>query len=222
MPMVDLEAVFERLSAFPILVFEQGDVVLAEGSATGRLLFLIQGAVDVVKDQWQIAHVVEPGAVFGDMAALRGQPHSADVIAVQPSSFFVDRQRRDVSAERASDRALRGGDPVGPARCRQPPPDRRQAPARRHRPAGQHVQRRARPHRQRPARPRLTRRARGAGAAAPAGVGPIRRLVLARASRRRAGRGAFPGSATRRPSREVLRKPRAYRIRQGRLPAACS
>ena len=89
MPMVDLEAVFERLSAFPILVFEQGDMVLAEGSATGRLLFLIQGAVDVVKDQWQIARVVEPGAVFGDMAALRGQPHSANVIAVQPSSFFV-------------------------------------------------------------------------------------------------------------------------------------
>jgi CRP/FNR family transcriptional regulator, cyclic AMP receptor protein len=89
MPMVDLEAVFERLSAFPILVFEQGDVVLAEGSTTGRLLFLIQGAVNVVKDQWQIAHVVEPGAVFGDMAALRGQPHSADVIAAQPSSFFV-------------------------------------------------------------------------------------------------------------------------------------
>jgi CRP-like cAMP-binding protein len=27
--------------------------------------------------------------VFGDMAALRGQPHSANVIAVQPSSFFV-------------------------------------------------------------------------------------------------------------------------------------
>jgi CRP/FNR family transcriptional regulator, cyclic AMP receptor protein len=89
MPMVDLEAVFERLSAFPILAFEPGDVVLAEGSTTGRLLFLIQGAVDVVKDQWQIAHVVEPGAVFGDMAALRGQPHSADVIAAQPSSFFV-------------------------------------------------------------------------------------------------------------------------------------
>ena len=89
MPMVDLETVFERLSAFPIIVFEQDDVVLAEGSRTGRLLFLIQGAVDVVKEEWRIARVVEPGAVFGDMAALRGQPHSADVIAVQPSSFFV-------------------------------------------------------------------------------------------------------------------------------------
>jgi Cyclic nucleotide-binding domain len=156
MPMVDLEAVFERLSAFPILVFEQGDMVLAEGSATGRLLFLIQGAVDVVKDQWQIARVVEPGAVFGDMAALRGQPHSANVIAVQPSSFFRHRPCRDLPQDRAPDRALRGGDPVWPAGCRQPPPDRCPAPAHREWSAGHHVQRRARPHRQRPARPRLT------------------------------------------------------------------
>jgi CRP-like cAMP-binding protein len=89
MPMVDLEAVFERLSAFPIVTFEKGDLVLAEGTRTDRLLFMIQGAVDVVKDEWRITGVTEPGAVFGDMAALRGRPHSADVVAVQPSSFFV-------------------------------------------------------------------------------------------------------------------------------------
>ena len=35
MPMVDLEAVFERLSAFPILVFEQGDVVLGGAARPG-------------------------------------------------------------------------------------------------------------------------------------------------------------------------------------------
>ena len=178
MPMVDLEAVFERLSAFPILVFEQGDVVLAEGSTTGRLLFLIQGAVDVVKDQWQIAHVVEPGAVFGDMAALRGQPHSADVIAAQPSSFFVIDNAATFLKNEPLIALYVAVIQSAPARCREPPPDRRQAPARRHRPAGQHVQRRARPHRQRPARPRLTG-ARGADAAAPAGVGHIRRLLLA-------------------------------------------
>lgn len=89
MPIVDLEVVFERLSAFPIRTFEKGDIVLADGSTTGQLLFLIQGAVDVVKAEWHIARVTEPGAVFGDMAALRGQPHAADVLAVEPSSFFV-------------------------------------------------------------------------------------------------------------------------------------
>jgi CRP/FNR family cyclic AMP-dependent transcriptional regulator len=81
MSMVDLEWLFERLSGLPIRTFETGEVVLAEGTKTGRLLFLIQGAVEVSKDGWHIARVDKPGAVFGEMAALRDQPHSADVVA---------------------------------------------------------------------------------------------------------------------------------------------
>lgn len=89
MSMVDLESVFERLSAFPIRTFDEGQLLLAEGSWTGQLLFLLQGAVDVVKDGWHIARVDKPGAVFGDMAVLRDQPHSADVVTSQRSSFFI-------------------------------------------------------------------------------------------------------------------------------------
>ena len=89
MAMVDLKPVLERLAGFPMLTFEAGDVVLSEGSVTGRLLFLIHGVVDVVKDDWVIARVSEMGAVFGDMAVLQGRPHSANVLAVQPSSFYV-------------------------------------------------------------------------------------------------------------------------------------
>jgi CRP-like cAMP-binding protein len=89
MPIVDSDSVFERLCCFPTLTFEEGDAVLTEGETTGRLLFLIQGAVDVVVDGWHVARVAEPGAVFGDMAALRGRPHSASVLAVRTSTFFV-------------------------------------------------------------------------------------------------------------------------------------
>jgi signal-transduction protein with cAMP-binding, CBS, and nucleotidyltransferase domain len=89
MAIVELKPVRERLSGFPILTFEVGDVVLSEGSVSGRLLFLIHGVVDVVKDDWAIARVSEMGAVFGDMAVLQGRPHSADILAVQPSSFYV-------------------------------------------------------------------------------------------------------------------------------------
>jgi CRP/FNR family transcriptional regulator, cyclic AMP receptor protein len=89
MPMVDLESVFERLSGFPIRIFEEGELVLPQGGRTGQLLFLLQGAVDVVKDGWHIARIAKPGAVFGDMAVLRDQPHSADVVAIERSSLFV-------------------------------------------------------------------------------------------------------------------------------------
>jgi CRP-like cAMP-binding protein len=89
MPMVDLESVFDRLSGSPIRIFREGERVLAEGDRTGQLLFLVQGAVDVVKDGWHIASITKSGAVFGDMALLRGKPHSADVVAVARSSLYV-------------------------------------------------------------------------------------------------------------------------------------
>ena len=89
MSMVDLESVFERLSGFPIRIFEEGELVLPQGGRTGQLLFLLQGAIDVVKDGWHIARIAKPGAVFGDMAVLRDQPHSADVVAIERSSLFV-------------------------------------------------------------------------------------------------------------------------------------
>ena len=63
--------------------------MLSEGSRTGRLLFLIHGVVEVVKGDWVVARVSEMGAVFGEMAVLQGRPHTASVLAVQPSSFYV-------------------------------------------------------------------------------------------------------------------------------------
>jgi CRP/FNR family cyclic AMP-dependent transcriptional regulator len=81
--------ILEKLSGFPIRIFERGDVVLAQGSATGRLLFLKQGAVDVVMEEVFLTRIMEPGAVFGDVALLLDQAHTADVLAVQQSSFYV-------------------------------------------------------------------------------------------------------------------------------------
>ena len=66
-----------------------GDTVLAAASTTGRLLILKEGAVEVVKDGVEIAKVAEPGAVFGELSVLLGQPHTADVRALEPSQFHV-------------------------------------------------------------------------------------------------------------------------------------
>lgn len=86
---MELREVLEKASRFPIRDFERGEVVLAAGSATGQLLFLSHGAVDIVMEDVFIARVTEPGSVFGDMAYLLDQPHTAQVVAVQPSSCHV-------------------------------------------------------------------------------------------------------------------------------------
>jgi CRP-like cAMP-binding protein len=89
MPIMEAQDVLARLDGFPLRVFEPGDVVLSEGSTSGRLLFLKSGAVDVVMDEIDLTRVDQPGAVFGEIGLLLGTGHTANVLAVQSSSFFV-------------------------------------------------------------------------------------------------------------------------------------
>jgi CRP-like cAMP-binding protein len=89
MQVMEPQEVLAKLADYPLRVFEEGDVVLSEGSRTDRLLFLKHGAVDIMVDDVEVVRADEPGAVFGDVALLLDQPHKADVRAVQPSSFFL-------------------------------------------------------------------------------------------------------------------------------------
>ena len=69
--------------------FSAGEIVLGEGTRTGQLFFLVEGAVEVLKDGVTVARASEPGAIFGDLAALLGGDHTATVRALEPSSFRV-------------------------------------------------------------------------------------------------------------------------------------
>ncbi len=90
-----------KLAALPLASYGPGETVFAEGTNTGRLLILKSGAVCVVKGGTEIAQVAEPGAVFGELSALLGQPHGADVRTLEASEFHV-----------ADAAALLGQDPV--------------------------------------------------------------------------------------------------------------
>lgn len=79
----------ERLAALPVETFAAGQTVLATGRTTGRLYVMIEGAVEVTKNGIRIAEAREPGALFGELALLLGQPHTADVRALQPSRFYI-------------------------------------------------------------------------------------------------------------------------------------
>jgi CRP/FNR family cyclic AMP-dependent transcriptional regulator len=83
------EAWRESLAALPRATYGAGETVLQEGTKTGRLLILKKGVVAVVKGGVEIAKVAEPGAVFGELSALLGAPHGADVRALEPSEFHV-------------------------------------------------------------------------------------------------------------------------------------
>ena len=90
MPLVpDVAAFQKKLAGLSIVKFQAGENVLTAGSATGRLLVLRSGTVEVIKDGVQIASVNAPGSVFGEQAVLLDRPHTADVRTLEQSEFYV-------------------------------------------------------------------------------------------------------------------------------------
>jgi CRP/FNR family transcriptional regulator, cyclic AMP receptor protein len=89
MSIIEPTAVLDSLTDFPAVAFAEGDLILRQGTTTERLLFLREGAVEIVRDGMTIAQVNEPGAVFGDMAVILGRAHSADVRAAEPTRCHV-------------------------------------------------------------------------------------------------------------------------------------
>ena len=81
---LSLEAVLSQTADLPKSSFSPGDVLIAEGPNSGRLFILVEGAVEVLRGDVRVALVDEPGAVFGEIAALLGRPHSATVKAMTP------------------------------------------------------------------------------------------------------------------------------------------
>jgi CRP/FNR family transcriptional regulator, cyclic AMP receptor protein len=81
--------VLERVRGFPLRAFEPGEAVISQAGASGGLLFLAEGTVEIAIEDVVIVRVSEPGSVFGEIALLLDQPHTAAVTAVQPSSFHV-------------------------------------------------------------------------------------------------------------------------------------
>jgi CRP/FNR family transcriptional regulator, cyclic AMP receptor protein len=77
------------LATLPLVTYQPGETVIADGSRTGRLLILRKGSVAIVKEDTEIAKVAEPGAVFGELSVLLNQPHTADVRALETSQFHV-------------------------------------------------------------------------------------------------------------------------------------
>ena len=88
-PLNDNAALQRAVAALPVWAYQAGETAPAEGTRTGRLLILKQGAVCVVTGAIEIARVAEPGAVFGELSALLDQPHGADVRTLEASEFYA-------------------------------------------------------------------------------------------------------------------------------------
>jgi CRP/FNR family transcriptional regulator, cyclic AMP receptor protein len=75
--------------SLPTARFAPGDVLLAEGDRSGKLYLLIDGEVEILKGDYQINTVSDPGAIFGEISALLDLPHMATVKATADTTAYV-------------------------------------------------------------------------------------------------------------------------------------
>src|SRR5580704_1213179 len=88
-------SILEQIHGGEVRHFDAGQVVIEQGERTNLLFFLIEGAVEVVKDGVPVAKAAQPGAVFGELSALLGGNHTATVRALKPCSFQVVQNPRE-------------------------------------------------------------------------------------------------------------------------------
>lgn len=84
-----MSAILAALGDHPVRTFAAGETILHQGQTTGLLFVLIEGGVEVVKDGVPVARASEPGAIFGDLSAILGGPHTASVLATRPTRMHV-------------------------------------------------------------------------------------------------------------------------------------
>lgn len=90
-----MKSVLEICRALPERRFEAGKEILTEEKKTGVLYVLIEGSVEILKGQFQISTVAEPGAVFGEISLLLDCPHMATVKTLAPCRFYVINKARE-------------------------------------------------------------------------------------------------------------------------------
>jgi len=79
----------QAFESLPLQSVAAGECVLEQGTRTGRLFVLMEGKVEIVKDDKTVATSAQAGDIFGDISALLDIPHTTSVRAVSDCKFRV-------------------------------------------------------------------------------------------------------------------------------------
>lgn len=82
-------SILELCAGLPEVSYEPGDTIIKEGGLKSTLLVMIEGSVQITKQNYEINTVTAPGSIFGEMSLLLNRYHSATVRALEPCRFYV-------------------------------------------------------------------------------------------------------------------------------------
>lgn len=93
-----MPAILPLVAQHPRQRFAAGELALEQGAPSTRLLVLVEGEVEVLRDDTLVTRVSTPGALFGEMSVLLHRPYTATVRAARDSICAVIDQPREFLA----------------------------------------------------------------------------------------------------------------------------
>jgi CRP/FNR family transcriptional regulator, cyclic AMP receptor protein len=84
-----MSAFLDLVRDLPVQHFAAGEIIVEQRHQTGIMYVLLEGEVEVLREDVRIAKAALPGVVFGEMSALLGGAHTATVRALRPSTFAI-------------------------------------------------------------------------------------------------------------------------------------
>jgi len=84
-----MASILDYCKGLPSITFDEGDILLQEGDRSGKLYILIDGECEVLKDNFQINKVSEPGSIFGEMSILLNIRPMATVKSIRTTRVYV-------------------------------------------------------------------------------------------------------------------------------------
>ncbi len=84
-----MSSILDLCHSLPVQAFEPGADLLYEGRLAGLLYVLIEGEVEILKSDFRVTVICDPGAIFGEISVLLGIPNTATVRAIKPCRAYV-------------------------------------------------------------------------------------------------------------------------------------
>lgn len=84
-----MATILELVAGHPNQNFAPGDTIMEQDAPSGPLLVLVEGEVEILRDDVRVGKIALPGAVFGELSILLGSAHTATVRALKPCRFAI-------------------------------------------------------------------------------------------------------------------------------------
>ena len=81
--------ILEYCKGRKVETFKSGATLIAQGGEDRKLFVLVEGQVEVLRQDTQVSYVDEPGSLFGEMSVLLDMPYSANVKALSNVKAYV-------------------------------------------------------------------------------------------------------------------------------------